>query len=217
MKMQGWGVGSLTGFGILAVCFAACAGDDTPPVDDELRGALELGYGGADGQQGAAGASGTRGDDDPTPNGGSAGAQSGGGAAGAGGNGGSTVAGGGAAGSGPAGGGSGGGLDPNVCDAYTTVLVERCAGGSCHGPGSSQGAFVDGEDALADFIDRPSTYDSCDGLFIDSANPEDSLILTKIGEDFPQGCGNLRMPAIGDFLNQEEEECLAEWLTQFGD
>src|SRR3954468_5551791 len=98
MKTQRWGVGTMAygSIGALAVWFVACAGGDTPPVDNELRGALATGYGG-EVQRGAAGtgsppgagAAGA-GDDEPTTiNGGAGGnggrAPTGGGAGGAGG------------------------------------------------------------------------------------------------------------------------------------
>ncbi len=201
MKTQGWGVETIAGFGILAAWFVACAGGDIPPVDDDLRGALVSNFGGQDGQLsgGAAGAGGDGGD------GGSAS-----GAAGAGGDGGSASGAAGAGGAGSVGGG-------NECDAFNTILVDSCGSAGCHGANSPQGAFAVDEQGVLDFVDQPSTYDTCDGLFIDSVNPEESLLYTKLDEDFPAGCGNLQMPLTGDLLDDTQKECVLDWLGQFAD
>jgi hypothetical protein len=203
MKMQNWGVGTMAGFGVLAAWFVACAGTDVPPVDDELRQDIADEYpDGSGGQQAVAGAGGA------VPSGGAAGTRgepAGGGAAGAGGG---DVA---AAG---AGGGGGGGV---VCEAYTTIIVPRCGNPTCHDSGSAQGAFaIEGDEAgLAEFIDRESTFSNCNGLFIDSSNTENSLLLTKLANPVPTGCGQLQMPLTGDFLTPEEITCMEDWLTQF--
>ena len=207
--MHGWGVGTMAGVGVLAAWFVACAGDTIPPVDEELRGDIETAYGdeGGGGQQGSAGTA-------STPNGGGAA-----GAAGAGGDepsGGAGAAG--AGGGGPVGGG-GGELDPTVCDAYNDVLVPSCGLAGCHGANSSQGSFaVDGADEdIFDYVDRASTQDTCDLLFINSSDPEQSLILRRTDPQTPEGCGILQMPLQGDLLDDEQLECLQEWLTQFAD
>ena len=213
--MHGWGVGTMAGVGVLAAWFVACAGETIPPIDDELQQSIEEVYDdGAGGQQGSAGGAG-RGGSANTPGGGAAGAA---GAAGAGGD---EPAGGGAAGAGggePVGGG-GGTLDPTVCNAYNDILVPSCGLSGCHNEGSSQGAFaIDGdEEAIFDFVDRASTQESCDLLFIDSADTEQSLILRRTDAQTPPGCGNLQMPLTGDLLDAEQVECLTEWLTQFAD
>ena len=50
-------------------------------------------------------------------------------------------------------------------------------------------------------------------LFIDSSNPEESLIYTRL---FAGDCGgNLPMPLTGDPLTDEESECVLSWLQQF--
>jgi len=206
--MHGWGVGTMAGVGVLAAWFVACAGETIPTIDDDLRQDIETVYDeeGSGGQQGNAGSA-------ATPGGGAAGA------AGAGG--GDEPSGGGAAGAGggePVGGG-GGGLDPTVCDAYNTILVPSCGLSGCHNAGSSQGAFaVDGADEdILEFVDRASTQDACDLLFIDSADTEQSLILRRTDEQTPPGCGNLRMPLTGSLLDADEVECLTEWLSQFAE
>lgn len=213
--MQGWGVKTIAGLGMLAGWFLACAGEDIPPVDDELRGALADGFGGAaDGQMASAGSSGSG-------NAGRGGSGSGNGGRGGSGTSGSantagSDSGGGAGGGAPVGGSGSGGGGVAECDAFP-IIQEKCGTVGCHGAGSGQGAFGVSEDGLAEFIDKPSTYGRCDGVYIDSANPEASLIYTKLSEDFPDGCGNLQMPANGDFLSADDTACVLGWLQQFAD
>ena len=201
--MHGWGVGTMAGVGVLAAWFVACAGEDIPPVDEELRGNIEDVYGdeqGGGGQQGNAGSA--------SPPGGASGA------AGAG----SDPPGGGAAGSGEPVGGGGGGGNANLCNAYEDVLIPSCGLAGCHNEASTQnGNFaVDGGEAgIVEFIDRPSQYSTCDGSFIDSADTDNSLILRKTEDPIPDGCGNLQMPAAGALLEPDQVDCLQEWLTQF--
>jgi hypothetical protein len=209
MTMQGWGVKTIAGLGMFAGWFLACAGDDIPPIEDDLRGALAQSFGGAPAASAGSGGSGT---------GGRGGSGSGGsGTSGSANNGGSGDPGGGAAGDGGGpvgGGGSGGGAD--VCAAFP-ILARSCAVSSnCHGDGSNQGAFAVEEADVVDFVDRPSTKgNACDQVFIDSSNPEESLIYTRL---FAGDCGgNLPMPLSGNELTAEESECVLDWLGQFAE
>jgi hypothetical protein len=206
MKTQGWGVETIAGFGILAAWFVACAGGDIPPIDNELRGALIESFGGQDGQMPGGGAAGAGGD-------GESGAAGAGGDGGAGDGGAASGAAGAGGGGNPGGAGSVGGGDE--CDAFNTILLDSCGSAGCHGANSPQGAFAVDEASVLDFVDQPSTYDTCDGLFIDSANPEDSLLYTKLDEDIPPGCGNLQMPLTGDLLDDTQKDCVLDWLGQF--
>lgn len=201
--MQGWGVNMVASLGVLAGWFLACAGQDIPPIDDDLRGALGQEFGGAAGQTGTAGAAGASGG---SGNAGSANAGSA--------NAGSANAGGGAGGAGGGGGPVGGGGGGEVCDAFNTILLERCGTAGCHSEGVGQGAFAASEDVVEDFIDAPSTKGAaCDQVFIDSTNPEDSLIYTRL---FGTDCGGLlAMPLSGDPLTEEESDCVLSWLQQF--
>jgi hypothetical protein len=207
MTMQGWGVKTIAGLGMFAGWFLACAGDDIPPIEDELRGALAANFGGASMVVGSAGSSGSgtggRGGSGSGTSGNSGSANT------------SGSSGGGAAGSGsePVGGGGSG----DFCDAYPIIEGSCALGGSgCHGEGSGQGAFAVGEDGVLDFVDRPSTKgNACDQLFIDSTNPEDSLIYTRL---FAADCGGtLQMPAAGDLLTEEQSDCVLSWLQQFAE
>ena len=208
MTMQGWGVKTIAGLGMFAGWFLACAGDDIPPIEDELRGALAQNFGGASMVVGSAGNAGSG-------TGGSGG--SGSGNAGSANNAGSGNAGGGAAGDGgePVGGG-GGGVDAPDCDAFP-ILQASCGIVGCHGEGSRVGEFGVSEDAIGEFVDRPSLASACDSVFINSANPEESLIYTKLFMDFPMGCGTLQMPAAGDFLTDDEVQCVLGWLGRFAE
>lgn len=201
MMRQRWGLGTVLGaVGVIAALVAACAGSDIPPIDNTDRDALASAYGD---EVGAAGA---------------------GGSVAGNGSGGSAVAGGagagnsGAAGAGPVGGAAGGGVggsgsDANVCNAPETVLVPTCGGIGCHNANSPFGEFGADAEAAEAFVDV-SGFDPACGLFIDSASPEDSLLLTKVQNTQPADCGQ-RMPLNGDFLDAEQEACLLSWLNQF--
>jgi hypothetical protein len=205
MTMQGWGVKTIAGLGMFAGWFLACAGDDIPPIEDDLRGALAQEFGGAPSAAAGSGGSGTGG------RGGS-----GSGTSGSANNAGSGEPGGGAAGDGGepvGGGGSGGGGD--VCNAFP-ILLDSCGSAGCHANPSNQGAFAATEEGVLDFVDRPSLKgNACDQLFIDSANPEESLIYTRL---FAGDCGgNLSMPLTGDPLTEAESDCVLDWLGQFAE
>ena len=202
--MHGWGFGTLAGVGVLAVWFVACAGEDIPPIDEELRGNIETVYGDEGGQLGTAGSA-------SAGSGGAAGAA---GAAGAG----DEPSGGGAAGAGgrpPVVGGGGSG-NAGVCDAYNDIIVPSCGIPGCHNAGSSQGAFaIEGDEtAITAFIDKPSTR-GCPEKFINTTNIDQSLIYTRTTPDFPQECGILQMPLQGDLLTPDQQACLQDWLSQF--
>lgn len=208
--MQGWGVNMVAGLGIFAGWFLACAGQDTPPVDDDLRGAIAQGFGGGDTQMGTAGSGngGRGGGNAGSANAGSAnaGSSSAGSANNGGGNGG------GAGGGGePVGGGGGG----DICPAFDTIILERCGSAGCHNEGASIGEFGASEELAATFVDEPGS--ACDDLIINSANPEESLLYTKLFDPIPAGCGNLQMPLSGDLLTEEESDCVLSWLQQFAE
>jgi hypothetical protein len=215
MRMQGWGVKTVAGLGMFAGWFLACAGDDIPPIEDDLRGALEQEFGGAPAASAGSGGSGTAG-------------QGGSGAGGSGtsgsGNAGSANAGSGNSGGGAAGagggepvGGGGGGVDAPDCDAFPILAASCAISSGCHGANSPYGDFADNEDAINEYLDKPSVDSDCDSLVVDTANPADSLLYTKLGEDWPRACGNLQMPAAGDFLTEEETLCVLGWLGRFAE
>ena len=214
MKTQRWGVGTMAyaSIGALAVWFVACAGSDTPPVDDDLRGALATGYGG-EVQMGAAG----------TASAGEAGAAGAAGsgdapAGGRGGAGGSGPVAGGSGGSGSGAGGSGVVASGDVCDAYNDILAVKCNTAQCHGDGALNGEFAASFDAAAALVDVPSGRGEGCGLLIDPQDTDNSLILTMTnGQSDPAQCFPVLMPLGDDNLPADEIACIQEWLTQFAE
>jgi hypothetical protein len=220
MNTQGWRLGTSTGsrsigfraaaFGVLAVGFIACAGDDTPPVDNTTRDALAAEFPDPEGQQAAAGTA--------SSGGGAAGA--GGSGAGAGGSSGRAGAGSSSAGTGGSGGSgqAGAGSSADVCDAFGTILTLKCNGGNCHGDGAANGDFAASEAAAAAGVDQQSTRGASCGVLIDPNNTEDSLIYKMVAgtQDFG-ACFPVQMPLSGDNLSSEELDCVQDWLTQFAD
>lgn len=199
----------MAGFGMLAAWFVACAGEDIPPIDNDLRGALADGYGGA-AQVGSGGGAGGAGSGNAgSGNAGSANAGSA--------NAGSGNPGGGAGGGEPVGNaGSGGG---GVCDAYEDIFVAKCGNAGCHNDGSINGAFAGEAPPLAaDLVNSVSSRGDACGVLVDPAALEESLILTMVtGEADPSACFPALMPLGGDNLTPDEIACIEDWLTQFGD
>lgn len=118
---------------------------------------------------------------------------------------------GGSGGSGTAGSGSTG--SGEYCNAPETVLGPACGIGSgCHGADSRIGDFGESEAAARALIDV-ETVNGC-GSYIDSANPAQSQILVKLGDDIPGTCG-AQMPFLNDPLPQAEIDCVTDWLSQF--
>jgi hypothetical protein len=99
------------------------------------------------------------------------------------------------------------------CDAGP-VLLQRCGTSACHGSGSPFSAFAADEMSAASFVDIESAGPCVDeGRIIDSANPEDSLILTKLGPNPP--CGSQMPLTAPGQLSVEEVACIASWLDSF--
>ncbi len=137
--------------------------------------------------------------------------------------GGSGMAGSGMAGSGMAAGGSGTGgsgmaaggsdlsVDDEPCDAVSDVFQVSCAGASCH-EAPTLGNFALGQAEAEALVDQPVILNGGCGSFIDSANPLDSVILTKTNS--PPACGQ-PMPPSGSPISATQRECLISWLGQF--
>ncbi|MEY4547419.1 MAG: hypothetical protein RL685_3614 [Pseudomonadota bacterium] len=197
-----WILQGLGGLGAAVLLAVACAGGDTPPRDAELEAKLIEEYDNAVGQAGGASMAGAGGSGQ-----GGSGGQGGSASANAG-AGGSGVAAAGSTGGGAAGAGSG-----TYCNAPVDVLKPACGIGSgCHGAGSRLGDFGDSESAARALLDV-ETENGC-GFYISSANPAESQILVKLGEDIPGGCGE-RMPFFIDALPESEIACVSDWLSQF--
>jgi hypothetical protein len=211
---DGWAFAVCASLGACLIVAAACAGGDTPPRDDELEAAIirkfDPDY--ASGMAGSASMTGGSGGGGGQGGGVSGGAGGGSSGSGGGSSGGSAGAAGssGAAGSGSSGSGSTG----PVCDAVTKVFT-KCSFQPCHGDGSNNGSFADSEAAARALLDKPTRNTNC-GKFIDSANPEDSAILTKLDDPAcgsPQG--GAQMPFNADPLSEEDIECVRSWVSQF--
>jgi len=196
---------AVTGLGSCLIIAAACAGGDTPPRDaaleEKIRSTFDpdyppVGAAGGVSMTGVGGGSGTGG-----------GGTGGGSAAGAGGG-----ASGGASGSGAAGSGSSGsGSTVAACD-WGKVIEFRCGGvlgSGCHGDNSNFGNFGSTEAAAKALIDKPVKIDTACGKYIDSANPDQSAIIRKLGDPT---CGGAQMPFNSDPLEQEDIDCIRGWI-----
>jgi hypothetical protein len=185
--------------------FVACAGSDTPPVDDGLEDAITQNFGtravASGGGAGGAAPAGRGGssarppadpddDDDPLP------AASGGSA--------ST-----AEEDPPEGDDDPPASSGGACDGFADVLAVRCNGSTCHGDGSSFGTFAASEaDALSVVGLDASVTCSGEGPLIDPDNPRQSVIIQKVLGT--ASCGS-QMP-LGVPLEDEEIDCLEEWI-----
>jgi hypothetical protein len=117
-----------------------------------------------------------------------------------------------------AGGAAGSAAQPRVyCDAMTTVIQSSCGDVSCHGnPAATIGGWGVDDASVRPYVDKPSVLGRQCGVIIDSLNPNESLILTKVLGTFPDGfCGG-PMP-VGSFERPTQAQilCLSDWLQQF--
>lgn len=160
-------------FCLIAGAFAACAGSETPQIDDDFETAIADTFG--NGSVGGAGST-------------------------AGGRGGSANAGG-AGGPSVAGNGSGGSGSAAECDGFG-ILQENCGGGNCHGAGTPNGNFAESEAIAAAFAGQDPVTAGCamDGPLIDTENPRGSLLIQKVNGTVP--CG-LAMPLVGQLSEED--------------
>jgi hypothetical protein len=212
MNESRFGILRALSIGLLLDATLACAGSDTPTVDENISDALRAGYasgrpvsragsGGDDNSGGSAGSSSTNagsgGDDEPA--GGSSGSGSGGTDA-EGGEGGS-------AGEAEGGGGTAGSGEPTGCDGFA-ILQASCSGGGCHSAGSLS-LFATSEDDAADFVGTESVNCSGQDIFI-PATPSESLVIQKM-RGTQSGCGG-PMPPTGVTLPDADITCVEEWI-----
>lgn len=107
-------------------------------------------------------------------------------------------------GGGAAEGSTGSGSADDVCNG---LITKSCATSSCHVAGkTSPDLSLEGRDARV----RDVEGKVCDGLLVDTANPEASLLYTKTSESDP-ACGN-QMPLSGTKLDADELSCLLTWI-----
>ena len=176
------------------VCGAvvACAGGDTPQVDDDLESAISQNFG--NGPVAAGGGAGGRA---PTASAGSAGAP--------------------VAGSGGAGGQAAGApptteMPPSTggaCDGFA-VLQTNCCGGSCNRAGGV-GDFAESEEAALAYVGvSGSATCGSQGPLLNPDNPKQSIIVQKVNGTVP--CGGA-MPIGSPPLTDEEISCLEEWIA----
>lgn len=89
--------------------------------------------------------------------------------------------------------------------------VGKCGSSSCHGSPDQASVYLDLGSSPADahtrLLDLEGTGPCAGQFIIDTANPEQSLLLTKL--DTPAPCG-LPMP-VGPALTAEETACVVEW------
>jgi hypothetical protein len=96
-------------------------------------------------------------------------------------------------------------FDCNISD----LFAQRCDGEVCHGGGASSAA---GLDLLSPGVeDRVSGEPgaNCNGLLADPANPQTSLLYTKVTAPV---CGEL-MPVGSQPLEEDEQTCMEIWIS----
>ena len=106
-----------------------------------------------------------------------------------------------------------------VCSADSTIdplgdLLTNsasCAMAGCHAAGSIYGVYA-GD--LSDLVDVDSSQAACEEggtplKYVDSANPANSLIITKLAD--PPPCGS-PMPLVGGPLQANEIACITEYI-----
>jgi hypothetical protein len=98
---------------------------------------------------------------------------------------------------------------PPMCD-VVSAFERNCAGTSCHGTAE---ALTPGRVDLIYQLDADSLTESvyCDGLLIDPANLEESLLLNKL--EAKPSCG-LKMPPLTE-MSKEDKDCIVEWVMSY--
>lgn len=106
-----------------------------------------------------------------------------------------------------------GGTQPTVCnDAPTVVFTPSCASAGCHNKAdsaSSGGLDLESPDIVGRTKDVMAKGGA--GLLIDSANPEKSVIYTKMKSPAPFGA---RMPLGAMQLPADKLECVLNWIKK---
>lgn len=98
--------------------------------------------------------------------------------------------------------------DPAFCD-VPQLFVDRCGSSACHNGETAAGGL---DLTSPDVEQRVSGVagNNCIGLLADPANPEASLLYTKLS-DAPN-CG-ARMPLTGEPLTDDEMTCMRDWIS----
>jgi hypothetical protein len=100
-------------------------------------------------------------------------------------------------------------MDQLRCD-IPVLFEERCGGSVCHSNGDSTAAGLDltSPDVEERVSGAPGT--ACVGILADPADPEASLLYTKVSGT--PTCG-ARMPLTGDPLTEDELTCMRDWIS----
>ena len=104
----------------------------------------------------------------------------------------------------------------SACDVEGNLFPTKCADALCHNPTD----HVAGLDLVSPGVpsrvvgQTASPMDECVGeLIVDPADPENSLIYSKLLE--PPPCGT-RMPFTKPELSEEEKQCVLDWIGTLG-
>jgi hypothetical protein len=95
------------------------------------------------------------------------------------------------------------------CD-IPKLFAERCSGSSCHGNGGTVAADLDLISPNVEERVSGAPGSGCMGVLADPANPEASLLYTKLLET--PNCG-ARMPLAGQPLEADELLCMRDWIS----
>lgn len=95
------------------------------------------------------------------------------------------------------------------CD-MPKLFEERCGGAICHSDGDSTAAGLDLTSPGVEDRVSGAAGSGCAGVLADPANPEGSLLYTKVVE--APTCGT-QMPLNGDPLTEDELTCMRDWIS----
>jgi hypothetical protein len=90
------------------------------------------------------------------------------------------------------------------------MFEEKCGGGICHSNGESTAAGLDLTSPGVEQRVSSAPGSGCVGVLADPADPEGSLLYTKV-LDAPT-CGS-RMPLNGEPLTEDELSCMRDWIS----
>lgn len=105
------------------------------------------------------------------------------------------------------------GLLACAVDVPTAIFKQTCGVVSCHNPASpAEGLDLESPNVASRLVDVPENEDPSLGLFlIDSANPPQSVILTKLqAATVPYGS---QMPFGGTPLTSQQVACVGAWIN----
>lgn len=95
------------------------------------------------------------------------------------------------------------------CD-MPKLFEHRCGGDICHSDGESTAAGLDLTSPGVEQRVSGAAGSGCVGVLADPANPEASLLYTKVLDE--PTCGT-RMPLTGEPLTEDELTCMRDWIS----